>query len=148
MHARVSFYEVASGGDTAAGVKGFEDAMQPLLQMEGNRGVELLVDQDSGEGDHHHVLGDGRRPAVVRGAGEQAPQRGVGYGRPLDPRGRELRGRTGGRPLEGALWAFLRRPIRCTKRESGPGQEPGASSPSPTAATSEPNFQEKLPRLN
>jgi heme-degrading monooxygenase HmoA len=49
MHARVSFYEVASGGDTAAGVKGFEDAMQPLLQMEGNRGVELLVDQDSGK---------------------------------------------------------------------------------------------------
>ena len=28
MHARVSFYEVASGGDTAAGVKGFEDAMR------------------------------------------------------------------------------------------------------------------------
>ena len=49
MHARVSFYEVASGGDAAAAVKGFEDAMQPLLQMEGNQGVELLVDQDSGK---------------------------------------------------------------------------------------------------
>jgi heme-degrading monooxygenase HmoA len=49
MHARVSFYEVASGGDAAAAVKGFEDAMDPVRQMEGNRGVELLVDRDSGK---------------------------------------------------------------------------------------------------
>jgi hypothetical protein len=49
MHARVSFYEVASGGDAAAAVKGFEDAMAPLQQMEGNRGVELLVDRDNGK---------------------------------------------------------------------------------------------------
>ena len=49
MHARVSFYEVASGGDAAAAVKGFEDAMDPVRQLEGNRGVELLVDRDSGK---------------------------------------------------------------------------------------------------
>jgi heme-degrading monooxygenase HmoA len=49
MHARVSFYEVASGGDAAAAVKGFEDAMDPVRQMEGNRGVELLVDRNSGK---------------------------------------------------------------------------------------------------
>lgn len=49
MHARVSFYEVASGGDAAAAVKGFEDAMEPVRQMEGNQGVELLVDRNSGK---------------------------------------------------------------------------------------------------
>jgi heme-degrading monooxygenase HmoA len=49
MHARVSFYEVASGGDVAAAVKGFEDAMEPVRQMEGNQGVALLVDRNSGK---------------------------------------------------------------------------------------------------
>jgi heme-degrading monooxygenase HmoA len=49
MHARVSFYEVASGGDVAAAVKGFEDAMEPLRQMEGNEGATLLVASDSGK---------------------------------------------------------------------------------------------------
>jgi heme-degrading monooxygenase HmoA len=49
MHARVSFYAVASGGDAATAVKGFEDAMDPVLQMEGNQGATLLVDRDSGK---------------------------------------------------------------------------------------------------
>lgn len=49
MHARVSFYEVASGGDAAAAVKGFEDAMEPVRQMEGNQGAALLVDRNSGK---------------------------------------------------------------------------------------------------
>jgi heme-degrading monooxygenase HmoA len=49
MHARVSFYEVASGGDAAAAVKGFEDAMAPLQQMEGHRGATLLVDGENGK---------------------------------------------------------------------------------------------------
>ena len=49
MHARVSFYELAAGGDADAAVKGFEDALDPLRQMEGNQGAELLVDRDSGK---------------------------------------------------------------------------------------------------
>jgi heme-degrading monooxygenase HmoA len=49
MHARVSFYEVASGGDAAAAVKGFEDAMAPLQQMKGHQGATLLVDRDNGK---------------------------------------------------------------------------------------------------
>lgn len=49
MHARVSFYEVASGGDAAAALKGFEDAMDAVGEMEGNRGATLLVDRNSGK---------------------------------------------------------------------------------------------------
>jgi heme-degrading monooxygenase HmoA len=49
MHARVSFYEVASGGDAAVAVKGFEDAMAPLQQMKGHQGATLLVDRDNGK---------------------------------------------------------------------------------------------------
>ena len=48
MHARVSFYEVASGGDAAAAVKVFEDTMAPLQQMKGHQGATLLVDRDNG----------------------------------------------------------------------------------------------------
>jgi heme-degrading monooxygenase HmoA len=49
MHARVSFYEGASGEDAGAAVKSFEDVLDPLRQMEGNQGATLLVDRDSGK---------------------------------------------------------------------------------------------------
>ena len=49
MHARVSFYELGSGGDIDAAVKGFEGAVDPVRQMEGNLGATFLVDRGSGK---------------------------------------------------------------------------------------------------
>jgi heme-degrading monooxygenase HmoA len=49
MHARVSFYEGVPGGDTDTAVKGFEDALGQLQEMEGHRRATLLVDRDNGK---------------------------------------------------------------------------------------------------
>jgi heme-degrading monooxygenase HmoA len=49
MHARVSMYEIAPGGDADAAVKAFEGAVDPVLQMEGNQGATFLVDRDNGK---------------------------------------------------------------------------------------------------
>ncbi len=46
MHARVSFYDV---GDADMAVKGFESAVDTVKQMEGNQGLMLLVDRNSGK---------------------------------------------------------------------------------------------------
>ena len=95
MNARVSLYEVAPGGDVDAAVSGFEDAMEPLRSLEGHQGATLLVARDSGEGDHHHLLGYRRTPAFVRRAGEQAPSRSGGSRWALDTERRSLRSRVG-----------------------------------------------------
>jgi heme-degrading monooxygenase HmoA len=49
MHARVSMYEIAPGGDADAAVKSFEGAVEPVRQMEGNQGATFLVDRGSGK---------------------------------------------------------------------------------------------------
>lgn len=49
MHARVSFYQLAEGGDAEAAVKGFDDSIETVQQMEGNQGLMLLLDRDSGK---------------------------------------------------------------------------------------------------
>jgi heme-degrading monooxygenase HmoA len=49
MHARVSLYEIASGGSADAAVKAFEGAVDPVLEMEGNQGATFLVDRDNGK---------------------------------------------------------------------------------------------------
>lgn len=49
MHARVSFYQLAEGGDIDAAVKSFDDAIPTVEQMEGNEGLQLLIDRDSGK---------------------------------------------------------------------------------------------------
>jgi heme-degrading monooxygenase HmoA len=49
MHARVSFYQLAAGGDADAAVKAFEDNVSGVEALEGEQGVMLLVDRDSGK---------------------------------------------------------------------------------------------------
>jgi heme-degrading monooxygenase HmoA len=49
MHARVSFYQLAEGGDIEDAVSGFDGSIGTVQQMEGNQGLMLLVDRDSGK---------------------------------------------------------------------------------------------------
>jgi heme-degrading monooxygenase HmoA len=49
MHARVSFYEGASGEGADAALKSFQDILDSVDEMEGNQGATLLVDRDSGK---------------------------------------------------------------------------------------------------
>ena len=49
MHARVSFYQLGEGGNMEAAVKGFDDSIETVHQMEGNQGLMLLLDRDSGK---------------------------------------------------------------------------------------------------
>jgi heme-degrading monooxygenase HmoA len=47
MHARVSFYRLGEGTDPDTAVKGFENSVGAVEELEGQRGVMLLVDRDS-----------------------------------------------------------------------------------------------------
>lgn len=49
MHARVSFYQLAEGGNAEAAVKGFDDSIETVQQMQGNQGLMLLLDRGSGK---------------------------------------------------------------------------------------------------
>jgi hypothetical protein len=49
MHARVSFYQLAEGGDADAAVSGFDQSIDAVQQLAGNQGLMLLVDRDSGK---------------------------------------------------------------------------------------------------
>jgi heme-degrading monooxygenase HmoA len=49
MHARVSFYQLAEGGDADAAVKAFESSVSAVEELEGEQGVMLLIDRDSGK---------------------------------------------------------------------------------------------------
>ncbi|MFN2490194.1 MAG: hypothetical protein ABR529_10755 [Actinomycetota bacterium] len=49
MHARVSFYQLAEGGDADAAVRGFESSVSDVEELEGEQGVMLLIDRDSGK---------------------------------------------------------------------------------------------------
>jgi heme-degrading monooxygenase HmoA len=49
MHARVSFYQLAEGGDADAAVSGFDQAVDAVQQLGGNQGLMLLIDRDSGK---------------------------------------------------------------------------------------------------
>jgi heme-degrading monooxygenase HmoA len=49
MHARVSFYQLDEGGDIDLAVKSFDEAIPTVEQMEGNQGLQLLIDRDSGK---------------------------------------------------------------------------------------------------
>ena len=49
LHARVSFYQLAEGGDCDAAVKGFEEAVSAFEQLDGNQGLKLLIDRRNGK---------------------------------------------------------------------------------------------------
>ena len=49
MHARVSFYQLGEGVDADAAVKSFGDSAGVVEQMDGQRGLMLLIDRDSGK---------------------------------------------------------------------------------------------------
>jgi heme-degrading monooxygenase HmoA len=49
MHARASFYQLAAGGDVDAAVSAFDQAVDGVQQLDGNQGLMLLVDRDSGK---------------------------------------------------------------------------------------------------
>jgi hypothetical protein len=66
MHARVSFYDASTEG-VDAGIEQFRDVQANVQQMQGNQGGMLLVDRESGQGHHHHVLGfRGRSRGIQR----------------------------------------------------------------------------------
>jgi heme-degrading monooxygenase HmoA len=49
MHARASFYQLAAGGDADVAVSGFDQTIDAVQQMDGNQGLMLLIDRDSGK---------------------------------------------------------------------------------------------------
>jgi heme-degrading monooxygenase HmoA len=49
MHARVSFYQLAEGGDADAAVSSFDQAVDAVQQLGGNQGLMLLIDRVSGK---------------------------------------------------------------------------------------------------
>jgi heme-degrading monooxygenase HmoA len=49
MHARVSFYQLAEGGDADAAVSGFDQTQDAVQQLDGNQGLMLLIDRTSGK---------------------------------------------------------------------------------------------------
>ena len=49
MHARVSFYQLAEGADPQAAVEAFQDSTEVVQQMDGQQGLMLLIDPDSGK---------------------------------------------------------------------------------------------------
>jgi heme-degrading monooxygenase HmoA len=49
MHARASFYELPPGGDADAAVSGFDQSADAVQQLDGNQGLMLLIDRDSGK---------------------------------------------------------------------------------------------------
>jgi heme-degrading monooxygenase HmoA len=49
MHARVSLYQLAEGGDVEGAVKAFDSSIETVQQMDGHQGLMLLVNRDSGK---------------------------------------------------------------------------------------------------
>ena len=49
MHARVSFYQLAEGGDIDAAVDSSNKAIATVLQIAGNQGVKLMIDRYRGK---------------------------------------------------------------------------------------------------
>jgi heme-degrading monooxygenase HmoA len=49
MHARVSFYQLAEGADPRTAVEAFRDSIDAVQQMDGQQGLMLLSDRDSGK---------------------------------------------------------------------------------------------------
>ncbi len=73
MHARVSFYQLAEGGDADAVVKAFESSVSAVEELEGEQGVMLLIDRDSGKAititfwdTEEHVRSSAERANAIR----------------------------------------------------------------------------------
>jgi heme-degrading monooxygenase HmoA len=49
MHARASFYQLGAGGDIDAAVTAFDQSIDDVQQLNGNQGLMLLIDRDSGK---------------------------------------------------------------------------------------------------
>jgi heme-degrading monooxygenase HmoA len=49
MHARASFYQLPEGGDADTAVTGFDQAVDAVQQLDGNKGLMLLIDRESGK---------------------------------------------------------------------------------------------------
>ena len=49
MHARIAFFRVAEGGNVDAAAKGFDDFIPTVRQMDGSKGVLLLIDRSKGK---------------------------------------------------------------------------------------------------
>ena len=49
MYARVSFYQLAEGGDIDAAVESFDKAIPTVREMAGNQGLKLMIDRHSGK---------------------------------------------------------------------------------------------------
>ena len=49
MYARVSFYQLAEGGDIDAAVETFDKSIPTVREMEGNQGLKLLIDRHKGK---------------------------------------------------------------------------------------------------
>jgi heme-degrading monooxygenase HmoA len=49
MHARASFYQLPPGADADAAVSGFDQSVDAVQQLDGNQGLMLLIDRDSGK---------------------------------------------------------------------------------------------------
>ena len=49
LYARVSFYELAEGGDIDAAMESFDKHIPTVRQMAGNQGLKLLIDRTKGK---------------------------------------------------------------------------------------------------
>ena len=49
LYARVSFYQLAEGGDIDAAVESFDKSVPTVRQMAGNQGLKLMIDRHKGK---------------------------------------------------------------------------------------------------
>ena len=49
MHARVSFYQLAEGGDIDAAIESFDKSIPTVREMAGNEGLKLMIDRHKGK---------------------------------------------------------------------------------------------------